>query len=185
MNSFRKFSYVSSYLHLKILKSFAWKRDFPISSKLPKEISGKSLKFFGPPTTKWRSCKKYETFGLLKMCNMSEAWFDNNKFSLYFLFFQLANDYCQKSYEKTIFFYKGFRGFLRSSATSQIYFDLHAFDNETTALLNFFEISMEIHFLSLFFLNERKVATSLLMIHLKCTVVHYANLNSSSINKKF
>ena len=30
-DSFRKFAYVSSYLHLK---SFAWKRDCPISSKL-------------------------------------------------------------------------------------------------------------------------------------------------------
>ena len=29
------------------------------------------------------------------------------------------------------------------------------------------------------------ITTSLLMIHWKCTVVHYANLNSSSINKPF
>ena len=41
------------------------------------------------------------------------------------------------------------------------------------------------HFVSLFFLNERNITTSLLMIHLKCAVVHYANLNSSSINKPF
>ena len=41
------------------------------------------------------------------------------------------------------------------------------------------------NFVSLFFLNERNIATSLLMIHLKCTVVHYANLNSSSINKAY
>ena len=41
------------------------------------------------------------------------------------------------------------------------------------------------HFVSLFFLNKRKITTSLLMIHLKCTVVHYANLNSSSRNKPF
>ena len=39
------------------------------------------------------------------------------------------------------------------------------------------------HFVSLFFLNERNIITSLLMIHLKCTVLHYANLNSDSINK--
>ena len=57
-------------------------------------------------------------------------------------------------------------------------FDLHTFNNETTALLKFFEISTEMHFVSLFFLNERNIATSLFMIHLKCTVVHYANLNS-------
>ena len=41
------------------------------------------------------------------------------------------------------------------------------------------------HFVSLFFLNERNITTSLLMIHLKCTVVHYSNLNSSSVNKPF
>ena len=29
----------------------------------------------------------------------------------------------------------------------------------------------------------KNITTSLLMIHLKCTVVHYANLNSTSINK--
>ena len=64
-------------------------------------------------------------------------------------------------------------------------FDLHIFENETATLLNFFEICTDMHFVSLFFLNERNITTSLLMIHLKCTVVHYSNLNSSSINKPF
>ena len=65
-------------------------------------------------------------------------------------------------------------------------FDLLIFDNETAALLNIFEIcTTKIHFVSLFFLKERNITTSLLMIHLKCAVVHYANLNSSSINKSF
>ena len=41
------------------------------------------------------------------------------------------------------------------------------------------------HFVSLFFLNERNITSSLLMIHLKCAVVNYANLNSSSINKTY
>ena len=40
------------------------------------------------------------------------------------------------------------------------------------------------HFVSLFFINEKNIATFLLMIHLKCTV-HYASLNSSSVNKPF
>ena len=53
------------------------------------------------------------------------------------------------------------------------------------ALLIFFEISTKMHFLSLFVLNERNITTSLLMIHLTCTVVHNANLNSSSINKPY
>ena len=64
-------------------------------------------------------------------------------------------------------------------------FDPHTFDDETTVLLNFFEISTEKHFVSLFLLNERNMTTSLLKIHLKCTVVHYANLNSSSIKKHY
>ena len=41
------------------------------------------------------------------------------------------------------------------------------------------------HFVSLFFLNERNIATSLLMIHLKCTVKHYANLSSGFINQLY
>ena len=65
------------------------------------------------------------------------------------------------------------------------YFQSTRFYKETTALLNFFEICTEMHFVSLFFLNERNITTSLLMIHLKCTVVHYSNLNSSSVNKPF
>ena len=64
------------------------------------------------------------------------------------------------------------------------YFQSTRFYKETTALLNFFEICTEMHFVSLFFLNERNITTSLLMTHLKCTVVHYSDLNSSSINKK-
>ena len=54
---------------------------------------------------------------------------------------------------------------------------------QTTGLFNFFEICKEIHFISLFFLNERNITTSLLMAHSKCAIVHYANLNSSYINK--
>ena len=41
------------------------------------------------------------------------------------------------------------------------------------------------HFVSLFFLTKRNITTSLLMIHLKCTVAHYANLDSHSINYPF
>ena len=59
-------------------------------------------------------------------------------------------------------------------------FGLHNFDDEKTAL---FEICTEMHFVSLFLQHERNITTLLLMIHLKCRVVHYGNLNSSSINK--
>ena len=45
--------------------------------------------------------------------------------------------------------------------------NLHTFDNEMTALLKFLKISTEMYFASLFLLNERNIAASLLMIHLK------------------
>ena len=44
---------------------------------------------------------------------------------------------------------------------------------------------MEMHFVFLFYLNERNITISLMMIHLKFTVKRYANLNSSSINKLY
>ena len=107
---------------------------------------------FGPPTTEWRPCKIFaklngnhllmanifklhacQTFGLMKMHNMSKIWFPNNIFSLWkslvydervvenatfyifsFPFTQISNDYCQKSYS-------GFWGFLVISTTSQIF----------------------------------------------------------------
>ena len=59
------------------------------------------MKFFDPPTTKWRPCKifaklngnhllmanifklhEYQTFGLMKMHNMCKIWFANKIFSL-------------------------------------------------------------------------------------------------------
>ena len=43
-------------------------------------------------------------------------------------------------------------------------------------LLNFFEIGMDMHFVSLFFLKERNMTASIWMIHLKCTAMHYINL---------
>ena len=48
-----------------------------------------------------------------------------------------------------------------------------------------FEICRKTYFASLFFLNERNITISILMIHVKHTVVHYANLNSGSINKSY
>ena len=66
-------------------------------------------------------------------------------------------------------------------------FELHSFHNEMMALLKLFEISTEMYFVSLFFLKERNITTSLVMIHFKCAVVHCANPNSNSgsINKPY
>ena len=97
-----------------------------------------------------------------------------------FSFFQISNDYCQKPCNQ-------FRGFLLSSTASQIFL-IYAFLTVKLWPFYFFfcffvlEICKEMHFVSLFFLNERNITTSLLMIHLKSTTVQYLNLNSSSIN---
>ena len=90
-----------------------------------------------------------------------------------FPFTQISNDYCQKSYNE-------FWGFLVISTTSKIFL-IYTFLKMKRR--PFFSICTDTHFVSLFFLNERNITTSLLMIHLKCTVVHYANLNPSSKNK--
>ena len=63
--------------------------------------------------------------------------------------------------------------------------DVHICNNETATILIFFEICTDMHFVSLFFRNKSNITTSLLMIHLKYTVVHYADLNSSSRNQPF
>ena len=77
------------------------------------------------------------------------------------------------------------RGLLVISTTSQIYLIDTFLTMKPRSFYVFFEICRDMHFVSLFFLNERNITISLLMIHLKCTVVNYANLNSSSRNKPF
>ena len=79
-------------------------------------------------------------------------------------FFQISNCYCQKSYN-------GFRVFLGSSTTSQIFL-IYTFltKKQRPFYFFFFEICTNMHFVSLFFLNERNITT---------------NLNSSSINMQF
>ena len=59
-------------------------------------------------------------------------------------------------------------------------FDWHIVDKETAAR---FKLFWNLHGNALFLLNERNILISLLMIHLKCTVVDYANLNSSSMKQ--
>ena len=85
-------------------------------------------------------------------------------------------------------FYNGFRGFLWSSTKSKIlfiYILLTVKQRSFYFYFLFFEVSTEMHFVSLFFLNIRNIVTSLLIVLLKCTAVDYANPNSSSINKSY
>ena len=67
------------------------------------------------------------------------------------------------------------------------YFDVQIFDNETTALLNIFEICTEMCFVSIFFLNERNITISLLIIATfkEYCFAWYVKLSSRSIIKSF
>ena len=121
---------------------------------------------------------KNETFGVLKMHNMSKIWFANNKFSfwknlvydfLIFVFFIFPN--FNWLFSKILVSKGSYEVLVRQNI-----FDPHTFDNEMTAPLKF-----QRKFI--LFLHERNITTSLLITHLICTVVHYANLNLSSINK--
>ena len=114
----------------------------------------------------------------------ANVWFTINELSKLLLFnfclfhfskFQMT--VVKNLSEKPFFFIMDFEGSYKFYYVTNI-FDLHTFDNGTTVLLNFFEISTEMYFVSLFFLNERNITTSILTMHLKCTVVHYANLFS-------
>ena len=62
----------------------------------------------------------------------------------------------------------------------EVYYVTNIFDIH---ILFFKKICTKMHFVSLFFLNERNITTSFLMIHSKCTVEQYSNLNSNSMNQ--
>ena len=47
-----------------------------------------------------------------------------------------------------------------SRVLMKFYYVTNIFDNETVALLKFFKICTEMHFVSLFFLNERNITAS-------------------------
>ena len=86
---------------------------------------------------------------------------------------------CKTLIKKPFFFCNGFRGFL--SYMSQIFL---IYLNLTMKRWPF-KVFANFHFVYLFFLLERNIATSLLIMYLKYTVVHCDNLNSSSINKPY
>ena len=93
-----------------------------------------------------------------------------------FPFTQISNGYCQKSYN-------GFSGFLVISTTSQKFFIYIFVTMKRRHFYLFFKFAQICILFRYFFQKERNIKTSLLMIHLKCTVVHYADSNSSSKNK--
>ena len=56
---------------------------------------------------------------------------------------------------------------------------------KTQVLIIISTTSQILNLILFIFLNKRNITTSLLMIHFKCIVMHYANLNSSSISKPY
>ena len=121
---------------------------------------------------------KYQTFGLMKMHNMCKTWIMQfvktfgfrltGRWKCYFLIFAFSlypNFKCLLSKILQWIF-----SVLSNFCYFANIFDLHIFDNKTAALFIFLEICRDMQFVSLFFLNERNISTSLLMIHLKCTV---------------
>ena len=95
-------------------------------------------------------------------------------FSLYSNFKRL----CEKSCN-------GFSGLLVIATTSQIFLIYRFVTMKRRHSIFFLKFSRICILFLYFFQNERNITTSLLVIHLRCTVVHYANLNSISKNKPF
>ena len=111
------------------------------------------------------------------------------RYFLIFVFFTFSNFKWILSkilWKNYLFFIIDFKGSLKFYYVKNIFWSTY-FDYKTTALLKFLKFP---HFFSLLFLCYFSllfliITTSLLMIHLKCTVVHYDNLNSSSLNKPY
>ena len=133
---------------------------------------------------KWKSITWAKSNLPLTNSVFEKVWFTINEPSkmpyfnfCLFPFFQISNDYCQKSYN-------GFWGLLWSSTKSQVFL-IYAF---LAMKRRFFYIFWNLHetaFCFIFFLNERNITIYPLMIYLKYTAVHYTNLNSSSVNNPF
>ena len=87
-----------------------------------------------------------------------------------FFFFQISNGYCQKSFNE-------FWEFLWNSATSQIYLIY------TFLTIRWWPFEFFFNFRKSTFFKKSVVLQ--LFPNLKCSVVYYANVNSSSVNKPF
>ena len=98
-------------------------------------------------------------------------------------FFQISNDYCRKSYRISFLFYNGFRGFLWSSAMSQIFLIYIFLTMKQWPFQNFFRFPRKcILFFYFFWIKEILQPYFGWCIQ---NVVHYANLNSSFKNKLY
>ena len=99
-----------------------------------------------------------------------------------FHFFKFQMAIAKNLMEKPSFFIMVFGVFMKFYYVTNI-FDPHTFDNKTTALLKLFKISTENGFCFFIFSKWKKYCSLIFNDTLKCAVVHYCNLNSSSINK--
>ena len=118
--------------------------------------------------------------------NKSKMWFANNKLSLTgrwkcyfwtFFFFifpnfkRLFSRMLLKNYEfMNRYHNNGFQRLLWSSTSWQIFLVYKFSTIKSRSFLHFFEIYMEMHFVSLFFSKWKKYCN----LHLKCSIAHYA-----------
>ena len=133
----------------------------------------------------------------MKMRNICKIWFATKIFSLWkslvyhqraveygifefllFPFTQISSGYCRKSYN-------GFWGLLVISPATQIFLIYTFVTMKRRHFYIFLKFAQICILFRYFFQNERNITTFLLVVHLKCTVLHYADLNSSSKNKPF
>ena len=133
------------------------------------------------------------------MHNRSKIWFVNHKFSLskvlqltghqgcYFLifvFFILSNFkwLLSQIFKKPLFFIMDFESPYEILQRHKYFWSKNLWQSKDGPFKNF---CAEMRFVSLFSLNEKTITNLLWMIHLTCTVLHYANINSNFINKNF
>ena len=100
----------------------------------------------------------------------------------YFYKFQMA--IVKNRMEKPFFFIMDFEGSYRVLLRHKYFWSTCFWQWKEDPFKSFWNFHKNA-FCSFSFLNESKITFSVLMIRLKCTVVHYANLNSSSINNPY
>ena len=161
----------------------------------------RSLMFFCPPTTEWRPCKFLWNWTETIFQWLIFSNFTNIRHLVYWKCIIWAksdlliiNSVCEKVcfridgmskmlfHFTALFIFPNFKWLLSKLLRKNNPFVVIDFKGPNEVLLRH-KYFWSTYFL--FLLKERNITTSLLLMHLKCTVVHYANLNSSSINKPY
>ena len=116
------------------------------------------------------------------------VWFTNNGlpkrqvFNFCLFHFSKFQTTIAKNYmEKPSFFIIDFEGSNEVLLCHKYFWSTYFWQWNDSFFKNVWNFQVNVFCFSYFFYFLRKITTSLFIIHLKCAVVHYANLNSSSI----